>query len=712
MVQVISFFKSNRFFAFAFFLYVLQAETTASGLMAFVGTDAEQLWFPLCLFGSLALGNGFGVFQKFKFDAIENSFHILGLTLFVCFVGVRFFPELRFFWIALPLVAIGLVTSMIYTRFELLDLVLGFGVAGLVFYGIRTLFPQWMNQYQLIALFLCLFLIFVTKMHQLIEGVLFIVIASGITVFHQSGFFEFPSRLQQVVPSFKDAARLASPKFTDLFRSDLMYLPNQGLVLIMVNGQRYAVLPTQARIEEAIKKNDTFITSYDSPYVMVQPKKILVIGPAEGGNIIAALKNNVPEIWSVDINPSMYQLSLNEARSITGGFYDLPQIHKFVAEGRSFIEETSEKFDLITLQGVQTGSIPSRESTAVIESFLFTEEALQSLWKRLNDGGVLYFDEYQKPYSKLNDKLPSLLNSLATSAKKNLDLENADQQVRLISYLQAFRNPNSSKFFRARREALFISRTPISDVKMATLQQKIGSGFSAEEIALNHVRGAIVDDRPSFVMSTMGEKVIPLALLALLMFFLPISCSRYQKDGAAGLPLVLLGMIHMLFVMAIAGPATLILGHPSHVVPVIYGGLLGGSVFGAWIALKLKNIVSSRLDFSVLMFFIFTILGLVAVVNPSWFANSSVQWQFALFFLISVVFGMAVEVPYIRLLSEVQGQQRAFRFFIENLGALSGVPLGLLIQIYYGSTGTLIGAFLLSGVLFAYDIFNRIEREA
>ncbi len=696
--------KFLRLFSFVFFLYVLLLEMSTSGLMAFAGTDAEQLWFPLCLFGAMAVGNGIGVFQKTKLNFIKNSFHILGIPLLVCLVGLRFFPEMRFLWLSLPLVAIGLMTSMMYVHFELWDLVVGFGVAGMFFYGSKTLFPRYLSEYQLIGLVVCLLIIFLVSSRKIIELVLAGVVGIGFWTFLQLGYFDIPSRLQQVAPQFKGAVQLASPRFTDLFRSDFLYLPRPGMALIMVNGQRFAVLPNEIRVNDTIEKNEIFITSYDSPYVLMQPKRTLVIGPAEGGNVISALKNKVPEVWTVDINPSMYDFSLSEARSITGGFYDRPQIRNFVAEGRSFLESTSQSFDLITLQGVQTGSVPTRESTTVIESFLFTQEAVQSLWSRLSATGMIYFDEYQRPHTEQDADTPSLLNTLATSAKKILPLQDPDRQVRLISYLQAYRNPKSSKNLRARREALFISRIPISDDKMAALANKIGKGFAIETISKENQFGAIVDNRPNFILATMASKVPILAFLGLFMLIASISLSRFQKDKVAGINLVLLGVIHMLFIMAISGPAVLMLGHPSHVVPVVYGGLLAGSVFGAWAALKLKSSILLRLDFVILSLFIGAMIGLLSTMRPGWFATSAIHWQFGLFFILSVAFGIVVEIPYMRLLAEVEGQDRAFRFFVENLGALSGVPLGLLIQIYFGSTGSLTGALGLAVTLLIINL--------
>lgn len=680
-----------------FFFYVLHLETSISSLLNFVGRGKEGLWFPLIVFGSMTIGSAIALTFKKDDGILQSAAHILGMPLILFLASLRFFPEYHLFFATLPFIAIGLVMTVMYARLSLWSLISGFFISGTVFYLMLLFSATPMAQFQVGILIGTLFLIALVQMKGLKQRLITVAMTAVIFGLNQIGYFDIPSRLHQVLVNFKDVRQLAEPRLSGLFRTDLLYLQQKDLLILQANGTRFATLPSQKHVEDKLAGKGRFVPSHDAPYVVTQPQKVLVIGPAEGANVVSALAHGVKNIWTVDINPSMYDFSLQEARPYTGGFYDRPEIHRIVGEGRHFLETTDQKFDLITLQGVQTGSQASLESSAQIESYLFTNEALMKLWDRLNENGLLYLEEYRDFfYGTPMVNQESLLSNLAHSSFQVLPISNP-QQVRLISFNQAMKNPNSRQNFRRRREALFISKSPISDDTLKTLVAKVGEEAKIEVVNPADQKTAITDDRPMFIIASLAEHQTTLLLTVLIicLFLAAFSFKRGHKRESA--ELFLIGLIYMIFVMAISGPASLILGHPGYVAPVVYGSLLGGSLLGAWIVLK-KGHSNRYLEFGLTIFLIVFVL-FQSQLKDKLIGVESNAIRFATILGLGFLFGLLIEIPFIRLLNQVEGWHRAFRFFVENAGTVLAVPLGLWIQAQWGLSVSLYLCALLAVAL-------------
>jgi spermidine synthase len=692
------------------FLYVLQLETAGATILDFVGTEREGLWYPLIVFGAMAVGSAISLVTDRSAQILAGAFHWLALPLVTFLVTLRFFPELRVVVAFLPFVAMGAILTCMYAELALWDLVRGFFIAGALFYAGLALIPSTMAKFQLPAIFLTLVFLGLIAAKKSQERTVVVIVSTCLAILLATGYFDLPSLLQQVQPAFADAYQVAPTKFTGVFRTDLLYLPQKKALLLQANGKRFAVLPSRARVARALAGNQPFVLSHDAPYVVTQPRRVLIIGAAEGANVVAALAHGVQEIWAVDINPDVFSFSLNEARDYTGGFYDRPEVHRVASEGRHFLETTTEKFDLITLQGVQTGSRTSMESSALIESYLFTEEALRRLWERLSDRGVIYFEEYRDAQGRKVAQAPTVLATLGRIATEVLPLAAPAEQVRLVSFNQAASNPASVGTVRRRREALFIGKTPISTATMDELIHKADADCALESIAAEDA-AVMTDNRPYFVVAALAGRQTALLLvtaLALLAAFIALTFRRQPLRQSQ--QLLLIGMLYMIFVMAVSGPAALILGHPAYVAPVVYGALLGGSLVGGYVVLK-RQVKRHFLESVLLVAFLLAVGWGLLPLKSALIAVDSASLRFATVGGLAFLFGLLVELPYLRILAEVDGRQRAVRYFLECAGTVAGVPLGLLIQTRYGVREALLVAAALAFLLsFAIHRAGRVER--
>ncbi len=123
---------------------------------------------------------------------------------------------------------------------------------------------------------------------------------------------------------------------------------------------------------------------------LVEPAgRQLIIGPGGGVDILQAVKRGRSSITAVEINPLVVEVVNHDLASFSGRPYDLPGVETVIANGRTFMERTSERWDLISLTWVDFGG--SATALALSENYLYTIEAFVSYLKHLTDGGAVAF---------------------------------------------------------------------------------------------------------------------------------------------------------------------------------------------------------------------------------------------------------------------------------------------------------------------------------
>lgn len=130
----------------------------------------------------------------------------------------------------------------------------------------------------------------------------------------------------------------------------------------------------------------------------------LVIGPGGGFDVVRALAAGSPDVTAVEINPIIVRdLMQKRFLEYSCWLYSRPDVHVFVEDGRTFIERTDQRFDVIQLSQVDTWASSASGAYALSENYLYTVEAVESYLGRLTDNGILSIGrwEFTKPRETL-----------------------------------------------------------------------------------------------------------------------------------------------------------------------------------------------------------------------------------------------------------------------------------------------------------------------
>jgi len=129
----------------------------------------------------------------------------------------------------------------------------------------------------------------------------------------------------------------------------------------------------------------------------------LILGAGSGSDTAIALAHGVDSITAVEIDPTIYQLGaqLNPDKP-----YSNPRVHVVINDGRSFLQNTTDHYDLIIFALPDSLTLTSNNTSLRLESFLLTQDALATARTRLTSNGlVVLYNFYRQDWlvQKLSD---------------------------------------------------------------------------------------------------------------------------------------------------------------------------------------------------------------------------------------------------------------------------------------------------------------------
>ncbi|MEO3794611.1 spermidine synthase [Nonomuraea sp. B10E15] len=196
------------------------------------------------------------------------------------------------------------------------------------------------------------------------------------------------------------AGAIWSPYYKVTFRQ----LQQLGVAVtdIAVNGiPHQQAVPAAARLQ--------WERQYGLPYERTTkpPKDVLIVGAGSGTDVAIALSKGAARVDAVEIDPKLRELggSVHPDRP-----YDDPRVTTHITDGRAFLERTGEKYDLILFALPDSLTLVSGASSLRLESYLFTEEAMQAAREHLKPGGAFSMYNYYRE-SWLVDRLAATMQS-------------------------------------------------------------------------------------------------------------------------------------------------------------------------------------------------------------------------------------------------------------------------------------------------------------
>ena len=206
-----------------------------------------------------------------------------------------------------------------------------------------------------------------------------------------------------VYPYVNTRCQIIDTRWSVYGRSDLVEYSHQDVVKqLFIDGA--AGTPVY-RFNGNVKKPDRILLdllirqSNSIPFLFLknhEKNNMLVIGPGGGKEVLMGLFSGVEKITGVEINPDFVDI-VKEHKDFDGGIYtDFPNVEVLVKEGRHYIKQVNQKFDIIAMAFPSTEQIQNIEAFAMSENYLITSEAIHEYLKILTPEGSLFFTVHDR----------------------------------------------------------------------------------------------------------------------------------------------------------------------------------------------------------------------------------------------------------------------------------------------------------------------------
>ena len=231
-------------------------------------------------------------------------------------------------------------------------------------------------------------------------------------VFLAAGVFFFAGRWRAVLVYLTIALVLLglvrhadrADYYSPYYAINVTRMPDESEIAILTNGSlhQYALRLRRA----GLNVTDIVEQGYHLPYHFLDrpPGKVLVLGAGTGNDVSVALDEGAERVDAVEIDPIILDLGkLHPDRP-----YDSPRVRLINTDARAFLNESTEKYDLIVFGTLDSMTRLSALSNVRLDNFVYTQECIAAAKAHLSlQGGLVLYFMSTKVY--INQRLSGLL---------------------------------------------------------------------------------------------------------------------------------------------------------------------------------------------------------------------------------------------------------------------------------------------------------------
>src|SRR6476660_7332753 len=155
-----------------------------------------------------------------------------------------------------------------------------------------------------------------------------------------------------------------------------------------------------------------------------------IIGPGGGVDVLRAVANGAHDVTGIEINPIIANTIMRDRYAdYSYHLYERPDVHIHVTDGRSFVRNAQQQFDVVQMTLVDTWASTAAGALALSENSLYTVEAFQEYFEHLKPDGLIAITrwEFRQPREALR------VVSVAMEALHRLGVENPAKNFIVVS---------------------------------------------------------------------------------------------------------------------------------------------------------------------------------------------------------------------------------------------------------------------------------------
>ena len=553
--------------------------------------------------------------------------------------------------------------------------------------------------------------------------VLAILLQPAVSAFEQrfTGYFTSPFTALTRMRQANDAHTILTRSWDAYSRTDV------------IENERYPdrkFLTIDGGSNSAMMRFDGRLTSVSElrselnylPFGFGATSDVLLIGPGGGKDILMALLGGSSEIHAVEINSGSVWLT-REYAYFNGNIYDRKEVTLHIQDGRNFMKQTQERYDVIYLAQVVT-QVAESVGYALAENFIYTKQALREYWNALSENGKLAFVLHGE------FELARLLNTITVTLE-----EQRVPKWRLRNHIVVINRTDYESGGEIHMPLVLVKKSPfspeeINEVRVLSASSRSTPLFLPDSasnlrwIELVYPRQNVPkarkinvtptsDNRPYFFDFKRGVEpnlliFLGIAFMIALLFFRPI----LKKNGLKRTPLYFLGLGlgFMLIEIPLVQRFGLLLGHPTRSFVITIPALLVGGGLGSLVSPWKRFSINKRyLPLLLVPTFVVIVYLLQDQLVSDWFIHSlALRIFFSIILLFPLGFFLGMPFPTgIRMLGMMNRQKTIPLIWgLNGTMSIGGSVLAVILSMKIGFSYSLAVGGLIYLLLFLFMPFD------
>ena len=194
-------------------------------------------------------------------------------------------------------------------------------------------------------------------------------------------------------------------KWSATSRIDLLSVPPNRHYIFTLGRNRQGLpsIPEQKLILQDATSG-TFITNwsehperleildrsmYTAAFRLKERPRVFIIGLGGGNDVWAAKRYGASYVKAVELNRAIVEIHQTIMHSYSRGIVEDPSVDLVYGEGRAALMREFEGYDVVQMTAIDTWAALASGAYVLAENYLYTTEAIQTMYDRLNQGGIL-----------------------------------------------------------------------------------------------------------------------------------------------------------------------------------------------------------------------------------------------------------------------------------------------------------------------------------
>lgn len=489
------------------------------------------------------------------------------------------------------------------------------------------------------------------------------------------------------------------------------------------------------------------------PYYLTNPDNVLIFDPRGGLDILSAIYYEAKNIESVEFYPLLTKIVKNDYREFSGGIYDKEKIGIKSGDGRTFIRQSKNRYNIIQISPGDAFASSSTGIYGLTEDYRFTVEAFRDYIEHLNENGILTITLYLLPPPRhelkvVSTAIKALEEMGVSSPEKHIAIIRTWGTITIIIKRNEFGNSDIEKIKTFCKERHFdtdyypnIKREETNiynrfkEPLYFNLLSKIINPAEKDFFLNNYIFDItpVTDERPFFhhffkwntIRDTYkifggkwqpfleGGYLIPVVfiqalIVSILFIILPLFFSKplippLEKGGKEGflflLYFLLIGIGFMFTEISMIQKFILFLGHPVYSISTVLFTLLVSSGIGSHFSGKFSNGQDGGVRIREFKSYLLILCGLIiiyAILLPYIFNKillEGIIWRQLVSFIFLFPLGFLMGIPFptgIKLLERDNARIIPWAWCINGCSSVVSSVLVILIALSFGFKITLI----------------------